>query len=231
MYTDEQLLPVSALQHFLFCQRRAALVHSERLWRDNRYTIEGNQLHRRVDNPSLSENRKAVRIERAVGLVSHRLGLTGKADLIEFHRSDTSAEFHIHIIEYKRGSPKRKLDFPFQAQLCAQALCVEELFGYSVATASIFYGETHRRVDVPLDESLRTKTREAIAQLHQLIDSALTPLPVFKKHKCERCSLYEFCVPTAPRPIATASRYLDQIVSDHNRFDTASQDAPSASQD
>ncbi len=212
MYAEDQLLPISALQHYLFCPRRAALIHSENAWADNQFTLEGTQLHKRVDDPDQSQNLAAVRIERAVGLVSYKYGLTGKADLIEFHRTEQPDDYRIHVVEYKRGSPKKSLDLPFQVQLCAQALCVEEMLGYPVEKASIYYGKTRQRIAVELSDSLRTKTLKEIRDLHALIESRATPLPHYRKRKCERCSLFELCMPQAPRPVATASRYLGRLI-------------------
>ncbi len=212
MFTEEQLLPVSAVQHFVFCERRAALVFTEGMWAENQYTVEGTQLHKRADDAKQSQNLAAVRIERAVGLVSLRYGLTGKADVIEFHKTDQYDVFQIHIIEYKRGKPKKQLDLPFQVQLCAQALCVEDMLGYSVTEASIYYGKARLRKRVDLDERLRAKTIEMITRLHALIDSRKTPAPEYKPRKCRRCSMLNICMPQAPRPIATASRYLQRLI-------------------
>lgn len=213
-YTEDELLPISAVQHYLFCNRRAALIHTEGLWSENRFTIEGAQLHERADDSRLSQDLAAVKIVRAVGLCSYRFGLTGKADVIEFHRTDTEACFNIHIIEYKRGKPKQRLDLPFQVQLCAQALCVEDMLGYPVTNASIYYGKMRRRHSVELDSSLRDKTTTTIQELHALIQSSETPPPEYKPRKCKECSLVNLCMPAAPRPIASASRYLRTLMND-----------------
>ncbi len=212
MYTEEQLLPLSALQHFVFCERRAALVFTEGLWAENQFTIEGTQLHERADDASQSQDLAAVRIERAVGLVSLRYGLTGKADVIEFHKTDIDGIYQIHVIEFKRGRPKKRLDLPFQVQLCAQALCVEDMLNCDVAEASIYYGKARQRKRVELDYKLRSTTIEIIAKLHTLIESKVTPAPEYKPRKCRRCSMINLCMPQAPRPIATASRYLQCLI-------------------
>lgn len=214
MYQEEQLLPISALQHYLFCNRRAALIFTEGQWADNRYTVEGNQLHERADDPHQSQRLSEVRIERAVGLCSYRWGLSGKADVIEFHRTDEVDRFEIKIIEYKRGKPKRRLDHPFRVQLCAQALCVEDMLGYPVESAAIYYGLAHQRIAVELDAGLREQTVSAILQLHELIESRRTPPPVYKQRKCSACSLVNLCMPTAVRPVATASRYIARLIND-----------------
>ncbi len=211
-YTDDELLPISALQHYLFCPRRASLIHTEGLWAENTYTVEGTQLHERADDPDQSQNLAAVRIERAVSLCSYHFGLTGKADVIEFHRTEVEGKFDIHVIEYKRGKPKAKLDLPYQVQLCAQVLCVEDMLQTFNVQASIFYGQIKRRRDVPLDDALRERTRQAIDALHEQIRSGQTPLPVYQRRKCNACSLIDLCLPTAPRPKATASRYLASLI-------------------
>jgi len=214
MYQEEQLLPISALQHYLFCKRRAALVFTEGQWADNRYTVEGTQLHERADDPKRSQRLSEVRIERAVGLCSYRWGLSGKADVIEFHRTDEADQFRIKIIEYKRGKPKRRLDRPFQVQLCAQALCVEDMLGYSVESAAIYYGLARQRLSVELDLELREQTAAAILQLHELIESRRTPLPIYKQRKCSACSLNNLCMPAAIRPVATAARYITRLINE-----------------
>jgi CRISPR-associated exonuclease Cas4 len=177
LYTEEQLLPLSALQHFVFCERRAALVVTECLWAENQFTIEGTQLHERADDASQSQNLAAVRVERTVSLMSLRYGLTGKADVIEFHKGERENAYRVHVIEYKRGKPKKRLDLPFQVQLCAQALCVEDMLNCAVTDASIYYGKARQRKRVELDDSLRSTTINMIEKLHALIDSQRTPKP------------------------------------------------------
>lgn len=212
MFSEEQLLPISALQHFAFCPRRAALIFTEGQWADNQFTAEGTILHERADDATQSQNLADVRIERAVGLCSYRHGLTGKADVIEFHKTDQEHVFQLHIIEYKRGKPKHRLDLPFQIQLCGQALCIEDMLGYSVTRASIFYGKARHRKEVDLSDTLRSTTLATIEAIHALVASQKTPLPDYQPRKCRRCSLFELCLPHAPRPVATASRYLQQLL-------------------
>lgn len=215
-FDEGDFLPISALQHFMFCQRRFALIHMERLWAGNRFTAEGDQLHLRVDDPKASENRSAVKVVRSLGLCSAKLGLVGKADVVEFHRSANSAGSgcEINVIEYKRGKSKPMLDLPFKVQLCAQALCIEEMLGYPVKSAFLYFGLERRRVEVALDHSLRDMTIVAIEGMHLLISSRSTPLPSYKPRKCKSCSLIDLCLPTAPRPRFSASRYIASLLSD-----------------
>lgn len=216
---EADLLPISALQHLLFCERQAALIHVERLWAENRLTVEGRQLHKRAHDPGAKRGNArnalprehadpAIRIERGMHLVSHRLGLFGVSDVVEFH-ADTAQP--PRPVEYKRGRPK-KHDAD-KVQLCAQAICLEEMLSVAdgaITSGTLFYGQTRRRLDVPLDAGLRRKTEAAAARIHQIIRERLTP-PAYRQPKCDRCSLLDLCLPHAIRPRRTARVYLDQI--------------------
>ncbi|HID76047.1 MAG TPA: CRISPR-associated protein Cas4, partial [Planctomycetaceae bacterium] len=207
MYSDDELRPVSALQHFMFCPRRAALIYLEGLWSENRFTAEGRLLHRRVHDARRGEKRPGVRVARGLEIRSYRHGLVGKADVVEFHSSSPGQSPQVTIVEYKRGRPKPALDEPFHVQLCAQALCLEEMLGRGVSDGAIFFGRANRRVEVPLDTALREKTLAAIAALHELIGAGRTPAARYQA-RCRRCSLLHLCLPKALRPRATAARYL-----------------------
>lgn len=138
MFTDDQLLPISALQHYVFCPRRAALVHIERLWAENRFTAEGNVLHARAHDPRQRESRPGVRITRGLELRSYRHGLVGKADVVEFHQPTSTKPAEALIVEYKRGRPKAGRDAEFRVQLCGQALCLEEMLDVHIELGTIF---------------------------------------------------------------------------------------------
>lgn len=211
MFSDDQLLPISALQHLLFCRRRAALVHIEGLWAENRFTVEGQQLHQRAHDPGRGESRAGVQVARGLELRSYRLGLTGKADVVEFHTERRELE-RVVLVEYKRGRPKPALDEAFHVQLCAQALCLEEMLGRPVSQAVIFFGGTRQRCEVPLDQGLRARTLSAIRELHELIAAGRTPVVRYAR-KCRRCSLLHLCLPKSLRPRATAAHYLLQVIS------------------
>ncbi len=200
------LLPISALQHLLFCERQAALIHVERLWAENRLTVEGGQLHRKAHEGPPSR-REDVRTERGLPLVSHRLGLTGVADVVEFRQGDPPLP-----IEYKRG--RSKTHDADRVQLCAQALCLEEMLDLDpgrIAAAELFYGRTRRREKVPLDDELRSKTENAVRRLHQMIRDRETPI-ASRQPKCDRCSMLNLCLPDALGPRRTVQRYLDRLV-------------------
>ncbi len=227
MFTDDQLLPVSALQHFVFCPRRAALVHLECVWADNRFTAEGRRLHRVVDDPRRGEeNRPGLRVARGLEIHSHRHGLVGKADVVEFHDAGPGRAPRIIIVEYKRGRPKPALDQPFRVQLCAQALCLEEMLDTQIPQGAIFFGRQRRRTEVVFDAALRGHTLRAIEGLHNLIRSGRTPPAKFQR-KCRRCSLLNLCLPKAMRPRATAARYLAQAIAQTER-DAATDATPDA---
>ncbi|MFA7429556.1 MAG: CRISPR-associated protein Cas4 [Rhodospirillaceae bacterium] len=183
---DDDFLPLSALQHLVYCPRQCALIHVQQQWSDNRFTAEGNVLHRRVDELG-EESRGAVRIARGVPLVNRRLGLSGRADVVEFHQTEGPRP-----VEYKRGKPKaHDAD---AVQLCAQALCLEEMHACVIADGDLFYGQPRRRQTVVFDDVLRTRTEQLAADLHGLIAAGSLPPPV-NDARCRACSLAETCQP------------------------------------
>ncbi|HBI41404.1 MAG TPA: CRISPR-associated protein Cas4 [Planctomycetales bacterium] len=208
MFSEEDLLPISALQHLLYCARQCALIHVEQLWAENRFTVEGRHLHERA-NGGKPDMRKGLRTVRALPLWSYSLGLIGKADVVEFGEVSGASGGGVGStafpVEYKRGKPKaHDAD---RVQLCAQGLCLEEMFGARVEAGALFYGRTRRRTDVAFDEGLRELTRETAGRLHELLRSGRTPAAVYEKKKCERCSLKNLCLPRMPA--GRAERYLD----------------------
>ncbi|GLI34276.1 CRISPR-associated protein Cas4 [Desulforhabdus amnigena] len=217
MYTEEDLLPLSALQHLLFCERQCALIHIEQIWVENLYTAEGRVMHERVDS-GRSESRRDVRLAFGLPLRSLRLGLTGKADAVEFHReegktggerSSSSPLWRPFPVEYKRGRPKKELWD--KVQLCAQAMCLEEMLDVEVPRGALFYGKTRRRVDVVFDAELRRKTEETAGRLHDLIASGVTPPAVYDE-KCESCSFISLCLPKATGGKRSVARYLAEMM-------------------
>ena len=156
MLAEEDLLPLSALQHLLFCERQCALIHVEQLWDENLFTAEGRVIHERVHEQG-GESRGNIRIERGLPLRSFRLGLVGKADVVEFHRV-TTQRWQPFPVEFKRGKPKR--DDCDKVQLCAQALCLEEMLATVVEAGALYYGRTRRRLDIAFDTGLRDETEK-----------------------------------------------------------------------
>lgn len=203
---EDDLLPVSALQHFVFCPRRAALVHVEGLWSENRYTAEGRVVHDRVHDGTQSESRSGVRFARGLEIRSAKLRLSGKADLVEFYMQTGK----VIPVEYKRGTAKA-CSTEFRIQLCAQALCLEEMLSVAIPTGAIYFARSRKRVSVELDAALRSETLAAIHALHQLIASKQTP-KAFVDRRCGKCSLRNLCLPKAQRPKETASKYLRDVI-------------------
>ena len=206
-FSEDDLIMISALQHIVFCERQCALIHIEQIWNENRMTAEGRIMHERVHEEQ-RESRGDVRIEYGIPLRSLRLGLIGKADVVEFHRIDKDI-WHPFPVEYKRGKPKA--DHCDMVQLCAQAICLEEMLSVSVPCGAIFYGRTRRRLDVSFDDTLRGETEEAAKRAHELITSGITPPPVYEK-RCEKCSLIGECLPKTVGKKSSVKRYLARMI-------------------
>ncbi len=206
-FTEDDLLPISALQHLLFCERQCALIHIEGLWAENRLTVEGRHMHDKAHD-GRPETRSGVRVTRGLALRSTRLGLVGKADIVEFRAAGDSQI--VFPVEYKRGRPKRhEAD---KVQLCAQALCLEDMLHTEVPAGALYYGRTRKRHDVTFDAPLRRLTEGTAARLHELITSRRTPR-ARREPKCDRCSLLHICLPDAMgRARGSAARYLARAV-------------------
>ena len=182
-------LSISALQHYAYCPRQFALIHVEQTWEENRLTAEGRLLHERVDSGA-REKRRKMSYERGVSVVSHTLKIQGKLDLLEIESGCPSKYFPV---EYKRGKPKVE-DWD-RVQLCAQALCIEEMRQTSVIEGAIWYWETYRREVVNIDGELRNKTIRVIDDAMGVMEAGKTPAPIEEKKKCRACSLKEVCKP------------------------------------
>lgn len=194
-YAEEDLLMISALQHLLFCPRQCALIHVEQQWTENRYTAEGRIMHERVDEAG-KESRGRICTVFGLPLRSLRLGLSGRADAVEYHRqgddSGATPFWQPFPVEYKRGKPKKN-DSDL-VQLCAQAICLEEMLACAVPEGAIYYGKPRRRMAVLFDDVLRKKTTDTARQLHKLLRSGRTPQARYEK-KCDSCSLLSLCMP------------------------------------
>jgi CRISPR-associated exonuclease Cas4 len=206
MYSIDDLIQLSALQHMAFCPRQCALIHVEQVWAENRLTAEGRIMHEHVHEEG-SESRGDIRIEHGVSLRSLRLGLIGKADVVEYHRQ-ADGLWRPFPVEYKRGKPKP--DHSDKIQLCAQALCLEEMLDTHIPDGALFYGQTRRRLDVTFDAVLRREVEEAARQVHSLIESGKTPKPVYEK-RCESCSIVGECLPKAMQKKRSVKQYLDRM--------------------
>ncbi len=221
MFTEDDLLPISALQHLAFCERQWALIHLEGIWQENRLTAEGVLLHDHAHEAE-TEVRGTVRIARGLRLRSLRLGLIGKSDVVEFHKvKDHNKGVHLNgttgyweplIVEYKRGSPK--IGREDEVQVCAQAMCLEEMLGVTISTACIFYGRPRRRHELILDDSVRNETEKLITRLHDLTLMGITPLSEYQS-KCKSCSLITACLPETMTGRVSVKNYMKKVIVDN----------------
>ena len=161
---EDDVIALSALQHYLYCPRQCALIHVEQLWAESRHTAEGRLLHEKADQPKM-ERRKGVRVVTAMPLAEVRLGISGIADVVEFHQEPHGEQ--AFPVEYKRGRPKaHRAD---EVQLCAQALCLESMLDQQIHAGALYYGATRRRVDVCFDDELRQLTLDTIAAVRSML--------------------------------------------------------------
>jgi len=205
MYAESDFIALSALQHYVFCPRQCGLIHLEQVWSENLYTAEGRTMHERADSAETSY-RQGVKVTRSVALRSLALGVSGIADVVEWHRHKDG--FKPFPVEYKRGKPK-KHDAD-KVQLCAQAMCLEEMRSCKISAGALFYGQTMRRLDVAFDDSLRSKTIAAATGIHELFLSGITPSPEYGQ-KCKLCSLIDHCLPQVLDKKSSASRYVQKL--------------------
>lgn len=206
LYSEEDLLALSGIQHFAFCPRQWALIHIENQWRENIGTAEGRHLHEKVHSRLSTEARGEVLITRSLPLVSYYLGLSGVADSVEFLRVQNELggitlpgrpDYWLpYPVEYKRGKPK--IDDRDDVQLCAQAMCLEEMLQISIESGSLYYGEVRRRAQVTFNKDLRHRVEELSKDMHQVFSQGKTPMPP-KGVRCGLCSLEEVCLPKLAR--------------------------------
>jgi len=217
MYPEDDFLPLSALTHFVYCPRRAALTRLEGVWAENVATAEGGVGHTRAHDALCSESRPGQRVARGLMVRSQRLGLWGQLDVVEFlaleeHDARGAAlpglpgRWRPFPVEYKRGRLREEKSFAIQ--LCAQAICLEEMLGVEVAEGALYYGKTRRRLRVVFTPRLRSAAEDAALRLHALIAAGQTPAAVYSK-KCDACSLAALCLPRAPRSV---SHYLQHAL-------------------
>jgi CRISPR-associated exonuclease Cas4 len=222
-YTQDDLLPLSGIQHFLFCRRQWALIHVERQWRENALTAEGRIIHKRVDDPFFTETRNGVITARSVPIASYRLGLSGVCDVVEFTASAegvklpnreglSTGPLRLYLpapVEYKRG--KEKHDHSDETQLCAQAMCLEEMLSVAIPKGYLYYGETRHRVEIEFTADLRNLVKAMSDEMHNYFSRGYTPrVKPFKG--CRSCSLADVCLPVLQGKVIAASRYISQQV-------------------
>ncbi len=232
-YNEDELLPLSGLEHLVYCERQAALIHVEGLWSDNMLTALGHDRHVVIHEPSV-EVRGNVRLVRGLRLRSLELGLVGMADVIEFHlmQEDPLGNCSSRLaslpgaaglwrpfpIEYKKGTMRKEPGY--EVQICGQAICLEEMLEADVREGAIFFGESSRRWSVTFDQDLRKKTYDAAARFHELLSAQETPPPFWSK-KCPNCSMVDICLPKAGRK-GSVHKYLGASLEESLRDEEAS---------
>jgi CRISPR-associated exonuclease Cas4 len=218
VYAEEDFLPISGLQHMAFCERRWALVHLESQWAENRFTSEGKILHERAHSGEI-ESRPGVLIRRALRIHSFRLGLSGQTDVVEFYPAGeeglgVSVEgqkglWRPYPIEYKRSRDKAG-SLAYRIQLCAQAMCLEEMLSTEIPEGAVYDRSSRHRQAVEFDTGLRSQVEQLGAYMHELYVSRITPRAGYEK-KCDSCSLYSICLPKSTGT-CSAQRYLRRAV-------------------
>jgi len=210
MIPEDELVPISALQHVLFCERQYALIHLEQVWQENQFTAEGRVLHERVD-VTHHESRRLFRQEYGMAVRSLQHGLIGKCDLVELFTNKTGQVDESIPVEFKRGANKdTDVD---RVQLCAQAFCLEEMLGIPVKIGQFYYLREHRRTTVEISDELRNKTTELLQRIRAIGQGLATPVAVYAPARCDRCSLIETCMPkTAGAGRKQTNRYIESQV-------------------
>ncbi len=196
------MIPLSALNQFMFCPRRAALIHVEGVFKDNHHTLRGKLVHEHADLAGY-EVVKGVNLLRALPVWSERIGLNGKCDIVE-QRADGSC----FPVEFKLGQRRKWVND--DVQLCAQALCLEEMFERSVPCGAIFHADSKRRREVEFTGELRLQTEQTARQLHELLSTGRVPSAIYKP-ACEECSLFQTCLPKATSNEGGAERLIKQL--------------------
>ena len=212
IYDEDDYILLSGIQHFAFCRRQWALIHIEQQWQENLRTVEGNILHEKAHDEKLSEKRKGLLVTRGMAVASRKMGITGSCDVVEFHKDENGIEifgqqvrFLPVPVKYKRGEPKK--DNADELQLCAQAMCLEEMLACEIPKGYMFYGETKHRLEVEFNHDLRNKVQQMTEQIHDLFRRRHTP-KVKTGSFCRACSLNELCLPKLCK-IKNASDYIN----------------------
>lgn len=216
-YTEDDYLLLSGIQHFAFCRRQWALIHIEQQWDENLRTVEGHIMHERAHDEKIAEKRNGVIITRSMAISSQELGLSGSCDVVEFQENPDGIKLFKHRglylpipIEYKRGKPKKNGED--ELQLCAQAMCLEEMLVCQVPKGYLFYGETKRRTEVLFSDELRESVRNMTEEMHQMYRRRYTP-KVKTGPQCKSCSLKELCLPKLCKN-KNVAEYIDKRLKD-----------------
>lgn len=220
-YSEEEYLMLSGIQHFAFCRRQWALIHIEQQWVENVRTVEGELMHRRAHDITLTEKSRDTLIVRALPIHSRELGVSGECDVVEFHKAEDGVCLHghrgtyrIYPVEYKRGSPKTtEVDV---LQVATQCMCLEEMFTTTIAEGAIFYGETRRREKIAVTDERRETVRKLFAEMHQYYSRGYTPKVTWSKG-CNACSLKEICIPKlGKRTKRSVQDYISRSLSEES---------------
>lgn len=207
-YAENDYLMISGIQHFMFCRRQWALIHIEQQWQENRLTVEGEVIHRNAHKDDFIEKRPGILVTRGLRVFSPTLGITGQCDVVEFLSSEEGVPLHGHRglwqavpVEYKRGKDKEDDSDIFQ--LCAEALCLEEMLHCRIPYGFFYYHEIRRRRKIDLDEDIRSRVKSALREMHELFHRGRTP-KVKTSKKCQSCSLKRLCLPKLCRTQSVA---------------------------
>lgn len=211
-YDESDFLMLSGLQHFTFCRRRWALIHIEQQWAENFRTVDGAIMHKNAHNQDGDERRGDLLIRRAMRVFSRTLGVSGECDVVELHRCEKEGItlfgeeglWRVFPIEYKRGAPHQQSGDALQ--LCAQAICLEEMLCCNIPEGAIFYGELRRRTRVEFTDELRQQVKNSLEEMHRLYRRGHTP-KVKPTKSCNACSLKELCLPQIMKS-RSAQNYL-----------------------
>ena len=214
-YNEDDYLNIAGLQHFAFCRRQWALIHIEQQWQENLRTIEGQILHEKAHGGYSTEKRNDVIISRGMAVFSRTLGINGVCDIVELHKSHDGVKifgreglYKLVPVEYKRGKPKEgDCD---ALQLCAQAICLEEMLLCDIPKGYLFYGETNHRQMVELSQALRDKVQSMLKEMHAFYDRRYTP-KVKPTKSCKACSLAEICMPKLNKSLSVSKYIRDNI--------------------
>lgn len=211
-YTDDELLSLSGIQHYAFCRRQWALIHIEHQWNENSLTAQGRIIHEKVDDPFFTESRKDCYITRSQPLVSYELGFYGVADMVEYHLAESGVPLYQKNglwqpvpVEYKRG--KVKANNCDLVQVCAQAMCLEEMLHIEIMEGEIYYNEIRRRIKVDLNKELRDEVRRIADDMHNMFAKSYTPKPI-KSKSCAACSMVDVCLPKIGAGADDVSDYI-----------------------
>lgn len=205
MYGEEDYLMLSGIQHFAFCRRQWAMIHIEQQWAENYRTTAGELMHKKAHDDASFEKRGDLLIIRGMRISSRNLGLSGQCDIVEFHQDENGVSLFGYDgkwkpipVEYKRGTPKE--NNADELQLCAQAMCLEEMLQVYVQDGYLYYGENRRRSHVDFTDSLREEVRNAAKEMHELFQRGYTP-NVKPSKKCKACSLENLCLPKLQKTV------------------------------